>query len=190
MIIFQKKTSLYVETIIGFSIILAVSLFLAYLEEWIGFVVLLLCGLVPTIALFYFTMIIIDKNGIRKFCSQNTVINYTDIGSVIITTAPLMGKQISITTKSDCLLQSELAKNKDFKTLSKVKQFDFSYSDKCFELLLDNLGIAYDELFVDLNKLVYSTEYRNDYRIDILLSFGKPCVRIFHKDILDILEQC
>ena len=68
--------------------------------------------------------------------------------------------------------------------------FDFSYSDKCFELLLDNLGIAYDELFVDLNKLVYSTEYRNDYRIDILLSFGKPCVRIFHKDILDILEQC
>lgn len=189
MIVFSKKTSLYIETIIGAIIVVAVAGFLAYLKEWIGFVIFLLCGLLPPIALFLFTMIIMDENGIRKFGSKKYITTYTDIGAVLVTDAPLVKKQISITTKSDCLLQAELEAKNDFKSLAKIKQLEFSYSDEYFKLLLDKLGITYNELFDDLNKLVNSEIFKNEYRIDVFMAFGKPCIRIFHKDTLNI-ERC
>lgn len=187
MKILSKKTSLYIETLIGAIIVLAIAVFLAYLKEWIGAVIFLICGLLPTIALFLFTMIILDKDGIRKFGSKKSLISYTDIGCIIITAAPLVKKQISITTKSDCLLQAELEAKNDFKAIGQIKPLEFSYSDKCFKLLLDKLGITYNELFEDLNKLINFTEFKNEYRIEVFIAFGKPCIRIFHKDILDIV---
>jgi hypothetical protein len=180
----SKKTSLYIEILIGSAIVLSIAIFLAYLKEWIGFVVFLSCGLLPTIALFLFTTIILDNEGIRKFGSKNSMMKYADIGSILITDAPMVKKQISITSKADCLLQAELEATNNFKLLSKIVPLEFSYSDKCLKYLLDNLGITYNELFGDLTPLLDSEKTINDYRIDIIMAFGKPCIRIIHNDVL------
>ena len=180
----SKKTSLYIETLIGSAIILAVAILLAYLKEWIGFVIFLLCSLLPPLALILFTMIILDNDGIRKFGAKKPMIKYSDIGSILVTDAPMVKKQISITSKSDCLLQAELEAKNDFKALSRIIPLEFSYSDKCFKYLLDNLGITYNELFGVLTPLLNSEKTINDYRIDVIMAFGKPCIRIIHTDVL------
>jgi len=180
----SKKTSLYIETLFGSAIVLAIAVFLAYLKEWIGFVVFLLCSLLPLLALILFTTIILDNEGIRKFGAKKSMMKYSDIGSILVTDAPMVKKQISITSKSDCLLQAELESKNDFKALSKITPLEFSYSDKCLKYLLDHLGITYTELFGDLTSMLNSEQTINDYRIDVIMAFEKPCIRIIHTDVL------